>query len=78
MSQLPDPPTEKQGPPPTLWQVAKSVGAAFFGVQSEANRQRDFTRGRPVQFIVIGLMATALFVLLMAFIVKLVLRLATG
>jgi hypothetical protein len=62
--------------PPTLWQVAKSVAAAFFGVQSEANRQRDFTRGKPSQFIIIGLIATALFVLVMIGIVKLVLRLA--
>ena len=62
--------------PPTLWQVAKSVAAAFFGVQSEANRQRDFTRGRPGQFFIIGLVATALFVLVMIGIVKLVLRLA--
>jgi hypothetical protein len=65
-----------QEPPPTLWQVAQSVAAAFFGVQSEQNRQRDFTRGKPGQFIIIGLIATALFVLLMVVIVRLVLRFA--
>ena len=66
-----------QEPPPSLWQVTQSVLAAFFGVQSEANRQRDFTRGKPGQFVIIGLIATALFVLAMVVIVKLVLRFAT-
>jgi len=61
-------------PPPSLWQVIQSVAAAFFGVQSERNRQRDFTRGKPSQFIIIGLLATALFVLIIVMIVKLVLR----
>lgn len=63
-------------PPPSLWQVVQSVAAAFFGVQSERNRQRDFTRGKPSQFIIIGLLATALFVLVMILIVKLILRFA--
>ncbi|MGH8453186.1 MAG: DUF2970 domain-containing protein [Nevskiales bacterium] len=62
--------------PPSPWQVIQSVAAAFFGVQSEAARQRDFTRGKPSQFIIIGLIATALFVLTMIAIVKLVLRFA--
>jgi hypothetical protein len=62
--------------PPTLWQVIHSVLAAFFGVQSEANRRRDFTRGKPSQYIIVGLIATALFVLIMIGIVKLVLKLA--
>ncbi|HXG29648.1 MAG TPA: DUF2970 domain-containing protein [Nevskiales bacterium] len=62
--------------PPTLWQVIHSVLAAFFGVQSEANRRRDFTRGKPSQYIIVGLIATALFVLIMIGIVKLVLHLA--
>jgi hypothetical protein len=62
--------------PPTLWQVVLSVLAAFFGVQSEKNRQRDFTRGKPSQFIIIGLIATAVFVVVMIAIVQLVLKLA--
>lgn len=71
--------SEKPGEqPPTIWQVTKSVAAAFFGVQSEQNRQRDFTRGKPMQFIIIGLVATALFVVTMILIVKLVLRFAVG
>jgi hypothetical protein len=63
-----------KSPPPGLWQVIQSVLAAFFGVQTEAARQRDFTRGRPMHYIVIGLIATALFVLTIVLVVKLVLR----
>ena len=51
--------------PPTLWQSWMSVLAAFFGVQSSANRERDFTRGRASHFIVLGLLATALLVLVL-------------
>lgn len=58
---------------PALLDVVKSVLASFFGVQSEKNRERDFQHGRPVHYIVIGLAATALFVLLMWGIVSLIL-----
>lgn len=58
---------------PTLLQVFKSVLAAFFGVQSEANRERDFTQGKPSQFILVGFLLTFVFVLLLFAIVKLVL-----
>ena len=64
------------GRAPSLWQVIQSVLAAFVGVQTEQARQRDFTRGKPSHYIIIGLIATALFVLLMIGLVKLVLHLA--
>lgn len=63
-------------PPPTLWETVKSVLAAFFGVQSRANRERDFTRGRPGHFIVIGLVATVAFVLLLVALVRVIMALA--
>lgn len=63
-------------PPPTFWQTAGSVLAAFFGVQSSANRKRDFNRGKPVHYIVLGLMATVLFVVLLLGVVNLALRAA--
>jgi len=59
--------------PPTFWQVVHSVLAAFFGVQSRANRERDFTRGRPLHYIIIGLVMTALFILILVGVVKLIL-----
>lgn len=43
---------------PGFWQTVKSVLAAFFGVQSQANRERDFTRGRPLPFIIVGVAMT--------------------
>ncbi|MGF1545761.1 MAG: DUF2970 domain-containing protein [Thiotrichales bacterium] len=43
--------------------VLKSVAAAFFGVQSERNLQRDFVHGKPIHYILVGLLATAVFVM---------------
>ncbi len=64
--------------PLSFWQVLLSVLAAAFGVQSGKNRQRDFSRGRPLHFVLIGLLATALFVLMLYGTVQLVLYFATG
>ena len=50
----------------------KSVAAAAFGVQSNANRERDFTHGKASHFIVAGILGTVVFLLLIAFVVKLV------
>jgi len=61
---------------PTLGQTLTSVLAAFFGVQSSSARKRDFTRGKPSHFIILGLIATVLFVLILVGVVKLVLGLA--
>jgi len=60
-------------PPPGVIDVFKSVGAAFFGVQSEANRQRDFRKGKLHHFILAGAMATVVFVLVLYGIVQLIL-----
>ncbi len=67
---------EKQAQPkqqPTLWEVIKSVLASFLGVQSNKNRERDFQHGKPMHFIVVGLMMTVIFILLIWGLVKLVL-----
>ena len=53
-------PSEKK---PTLWQVIKSVLGAMLGVQSSKVRERDFTKGNPWAFIIVGLVFTILFVL---------------
>lgn len=57
----------------TLWQLIGSALAAGIGVQSSENRKRDFSRGKPGQFIAIGIIFTVLFVLLMIGVVNLVL-----
>ena len=49
-----------------FWQVVGSVLAALVGVQSEKNRQRDFTSGSPFAFIAIGTVATLILILLIA------------
>jgi hypothetical protein len=59
--------------PPTVWQTIQSVLASFFGVQSARNRQRDFTAGKPMHFIVVGVVMTVLFVLVVVLAVKLAL-----
>ncbi len=48
--------------PPSLLQTAGSVLAAFFGVQSRRNRERDFSRGKASHFIVMGLVLTIVFI----------------
>lgn len=60
-----------------LRQVMSSVAAAFIGVQSGSNRERDFSHGRPRDFIIMGVLFTVLFVLLVWGVVSLVMKLAT-
>lgn len=50
----------------------KSVGAAFFGVQSDKNREKDFTQGKFSYFIIAGLIAVVLFIATLVTIVALV------
>ncbi|WP_457787307.1 DUF2970 domain-containing protein [Pseudomonas sp. PL-6] len=71
---------DKPPPPPplTFWEMLQSVLAAAFGVQSGKNRSRDFSRGKPSHFILLGLLFTGLFVLVLLALVKLVLHLAVG
>jgi hypothetical protein len=56
--------------------MLQSVLAAAFGVQSGKNRARDFSRGKPSHFIILGVLFTAIFVLVLFGLVKLVLGLA--
>lgn len=63
---------------PGLLQTLTSVIAAGFGVQSTRNRERDFSQGHPARFVIAGLIGTAVFVLTMILIVRMVLRLAGG
>lgn len=51
-------PAEQQVKELTLLQVMGSVFAAGFGVQSKENKVRDFTRGKPIHFIIAGLVFT--------------------
>ena len=63
---------------PGLREVVGSVLASFLGVQSNKNRERDFVHGKPSHYIIVGLIAAIVFVLVVVGIVQLVLGLATG
>jgi hypothetical protein len=68
--------SEDENKPLTLWEMLQSVLSAALGVQSGKNRSRDFSRGKPSHFIILGVLFTAVFVLVILAIVKLVLHVA--
>lgn len=53
--------------------VIQSTLAAAIGVQSEKNRQRDFKHGKPIYYILSGLIFVILFIVTIIIIVNLVL-----
>ena len=71
MTNQPNPQDHK---PPGLLQIILSVLAAFFGVQSERNRERDFQHGKSTHYIVVGLIMTLLLIVALVGLVKLVLH----
>ncbi len=58
----------------SLLQVMQSVAWSFFGVQSHRNRLRDFTLGRPLQFVIVGCLLTGVVVALFIAAAQLALR----
>ena len=56
-------------------QLLKSTLSAFIGVQSSANRERDFKHGKMSHFIFMGLLFGLVFVLTLVGVVQLVLHL---
>ena len=58
--------------------LVKSTFAAFLGVQSDANRERDFKHGKMSHFIIMGIIFGVLFVLTLVGIVQLVLHFSAG
>ncbi|ERL52780.1 DUF2970 domain-containing protein [Halomonas huangheensis] len=48
-----------------MWKTVKSVLAAFFGVQGEAQRREDFTSGKPISFILVGLLMGIILVVIL-------------
>lgn len=65
--------TESKNEKIPFWRVVLSVIQASFGVQSRQNRERDFKQGHWLPYVVAALLFTTLFVLVLAFVVKLVL-----
>jgi len=58
---------------PTLKQTMASVGSAMIGIQSNKNRQRDFSRGKFSHFIIAGVFGVILFISALILVVSLVL-----
>jgi len=58
----------------SFWQLLKSTMSAFIGVQSNANRERDFKHGKVSHFIWMGLLFGLVFVLTLLGVVQLVLH----
>lgn len=46
-------------------QTILSVAAAFIGIQSNKNRQRDFNKGQASHFVMAGIIAVILFIILL-------------
>jgi hypothetical protein len=59
---------------PSMLQTAGSVISAALGVQSTKNRERDFRKGSPSRFVIMGIIGTILFILTVAMVVRLVLK----
>tara|TARA_Y100001935_G_C17068654_1_gene390434 strand:- start:309 stop:521 length:213 start_codon:yes stop_codon:yes gene_type:complete len=60
-----------------LIQTFKSVLSSFIGIQNSKTHNRDFTKGKAKDFILIGLITTVLFVLMIIFLVNLAVNLIT-
>ena len=60
----------------TFLQLLKSTMSAFIGVQSNANRERDFKHGKISHFIGIGLLFGLTFVCSIVAVVKVVIHFA--
>ncbi|NQY88539.1 MAG: DUF2970 domain-containing protein [Colwellia sp.] len=56
----------------SLINTIKSVAAAFFGVQSNKNRARDFNQGKFSHFIIVGILGVIVFIGVLIAIVTLV------
>jgi hypothetical protein len=57
----------------SIAKTIKSVAAAFFGVQSNKNREQDFTHGKFSHFVIVGLLGVILFIGALIAVVSLVL-----
>ena len=61
---------------PSLLDVARSVLWAMIGVQKSKNHERDFKYGKPWQYIIVGLVAVAIFITILINVVKFALSMA--
>jgi uncharacterized membrane protein YidH (DUF202 family) len=69
--------SEEHKKAPSLLDVTRSVLWGMLGVQKRKNYERDFTKGKPWQYVVIGLVVVTLFIICIVVVVNLVLA-STG
>ncbi|NOY67344.1 MAG: DUF2970 domain-containing protein [Gammaproteobacteria bacterium] len=60
----------------SLFKVVLSVMSAMIGVQSSKNHERDFAKGRPAAYIIVGIIMTVLFILTIWTVVNIVMSFA--
>lgn len=69
-----DPKSQKESDRHRLIDVFISVIAAMFGVQNHDRHRRDFEKGDPAQFIVVGILFVLAFILVLMWIVEQILK----
>lgn len=57
---------------PSFKTTFKSVVSAFFGVQSNKNREKDFTQGKLSHFIIGGVITIVIFITILVAVVNVV------
>lgn len=65
-------PTNSKARKTSLASLFKSVAAAFFGVQSNKNRKKDFAQGKLSHFIIVGIISVIIFISILILVVNLV------
>ena len=48
-----------------MWSVVKSILWAFLGVQRDQQRREDFEKGKPLAFIIAGIVIGGVFVVVL-------------
>jgi uncharacterized membrane protein YesL len=61
--QKPESPHDSRPGNVSAWNVIASVFRAWFGVQTEENRKRDFSSNSPTPFIIAGIIFTVIMVI---------------
>ena len=56
---------DKKDKAPGVFAVIGSVLAAMIGIQSEENRERDFTKGDITNYIMVGIVVVAIFIFIL-------------
>jgi len=64
----------QKAPSPGIFSIIKSVLSAMIGIQSDENRERDFSKGKIGNYIFVGIVMVAIFVFTLIHIVNSILE----